>query len=106
MLVDTRAAVDRSLKPLSETELAELRRLIYTVTTDHTIGHSFANAKQGRRVTDLLEKMDRGALLTAAQSLARLTLASTLDRLAEVKAGQARTIAHIEGTIVDRIVTP
>ncbi len=106
VLAKTRAAVDRSLKPLSEAELTELRRLIYTVTTDHTIGHSFANVKQGRRVTDLLEKMDRAAILTAAQSLARPTIPSTLDRLAKVKAGEARSIAHVEGTIVDRIVTP
>src|SRR5262249_51275357 len=56
VLADTRAAVDRSLKPLTAAELNELRRLLYPVTTDHTLGHSFANAKQGRRVTDLLEK--------------------------------------------------
>jgi hypothetical protein len=106
VIAGTRLLVDRSLKPLAEAERVELRRQLYRVTTDHSAGHTFADAKQGRRVTDLLEKLDRAALLAAAQSLARLTLPSWLDRLAEVKPAEAPAVADVEGTIANRIVTP
>ena len=73
-LVDAQTAYAAALAPLSKGEIQELRMYLYPVMVgqDH-VGHTLADRGTGRRMCDLMEKMDRGALIDAANALAPIT---------------------------------
>ncbi|MCC6582039.1 MAG: hypothetical protein IT440_16530, partial [Phycisphaeraceae bacterium] len=97
----------RTLAPLSTDEQAELRNSLYAQSTAETpSAHRFADAKQGRRVCDLLERLDRPAMLRAALAAAELTEPAFLATLATQPAPAAPPIAGISGDIAARQVTP
>jgi hypothetical protein len=104
ILQQARRQLDAAYAPIAPEEKAWLAREIYAITTKTIAhGHSFDDPVAGRRVTDLLEKMDRRSLAQVAMSLALLTdpsLARAL-RASDLKAfpHDAKRSAQFGGTI-------
>lgn len=111
-LVNAHAALDQALEPLSDNERRELEEHLYPVSTgDIVVGHRFADREIGRRVCDLIEKLDREALHRAAEAVIPLAAPDLLDQLARYEPGQdagqgADDIDGIDGKVHRRIPTP
>jgi hypothetical protein len=97
-----------ALAPLSPAERDFLRSALYPQSTGNDEpGHRFADERAGRRVCDLLEALDRRALLRAAWSLAALTDPAAQQRWADLAAAPAsQTVAGVSGAIAAWIATP
>ncbi len=71
--VGAQAGYAAALAPLSRRELGELVRSLYPVLCGQNHeGHTLVDRYTGRRMCDLLEKMDRRGLFDAADALAPL----------------------------------
>ncbi len=82
-LIDAQADYAAALRPLSKSELRELATGLYTAfTANSRVGHTLPERGRGRRLCDLMEKMDRGAMHAAAEDLAVLADPAVLDQLA------------------------
>lgn len=102
-----RQAVQEAEKPLSAAERTELRGLLYAQSTGELqLGHRFARPKQGRRTTDLLEKLDRRQLLAAAAALSTLADARLLDELVKLPALGQGAVPGVKGEVLRRVETP
>ena len=83
-LVEAQAAYAAALAPLSKGEVQELATYLYPVLVGQNhVGHTINDRGTGRRLCDLMEKMDRGAMIDAAEALV------PLDRSQAVGAAQA-----------------
>ena len=100
-LLSARREFDQAMAPLSPIEREELRANLYNQSTGpQAVAPFFADQQGGRRVCDLLEKMDRKALMRAGAALAVLSEPDTLKKLA----GTAR--AQTRGKAMVRVSTP
>lgn len=101
------AALERAFEPLTGEERDQLRRHLYAQSTGAIrFGHRFADQEKGRRVCDLLEMIDRAALLDAAAALAVLVdpaLARALSRLPDFT---VPGIDGVEGDLLAQVFTP
>jgi len=80
-------AIDAALAPLTQAEREELRVNLFEQSTGRGArAPNFANQQKGRRVCDLLEKLDRVSLMRAAEALAPLAEPKSLAQLAEIAA--------------------
>ena len=71
-LIEARAAQAAALAPLTKGEIRELSSYIYPVMVgQNSVAHTLNDRGTGRRLVDLMEKMDRGAMVTAAEALFR-----------------------------------
>ena len=97
-----------SLAPLTRSELGELTRNLYPVlVSENRLGHTLVHRGTGRRLCDLMEKMDRGGLHDAAQALVPLADPELLEQLAALPDdGRELIVAGVSGTVVRRMVTP
>ena len=81
------SAFGNFLKPLTEEEQDYLYQNLYDVTTGQVEGQSarFPDEEKARRLCDLMESMDRQALLEAGGHVAKLGDSSLLEALAGLK---------------------
>jgi hypothetical protein len=97
----------RSLAPLTTSELNQLNREIYPLlVSQNDVGFTVKNRVGGRRICDLLEKMDRSAIHDAAEAMVPLTEVSFLKRLKALPEENQIRVAGVSGAITQKIVTP
>ena len=83
-LLRARRAFDASLAPFTPAEREELEAKLYPQSTGpQAQAPFFADQKEGRRVCDLLEKLDRTSLMRAAEALAPLADPKFLAQLTD-----------------------
>ena len=106
-LVKAQIAYCAAIAPLSKSELGELERyLVPVLSTQNTVGHTLADRGTGRRMCDLIEKMDRESLHSAAEALAPIADARLLEQLKSLPANGNVKVPGVSGTVVSRIETP
>ena len=81
-LVGAQMGYAAAVAPLTHSELSELARNLYYVFVGNNIhGHTLDDRGTGRRLCDLMEKMDRRAMFAAADALAPLSDPELLKQL-------------------------
>ena len=106
-LIEARAAQAAALAPLTKSEIAELSTNIYPVMLgQNRAAHTLNDRGTGRRLVDLMEKMDRGAMVTAAEALVPLTDPEVLDQLKKYPDSGDVFVPGVYGHVVARIETP
>ncbi len=106
-LIEARAAQAAALAPLTKSEIRELSSYIYPVMVgQNSVAHTLNDRGTGRRLVDLMEKMDRGAMVTAAEALVPLTDPDLLDQLKNYPDTGDVFVAGITGHVVAKIETP
>ena len=107
IVATARQSIDQALVPLSVAEQVELRESLYSQTTgDLTLGHRFADPQRGRRVADLLEKLDRAKLLAAGAALATADDEKLLMALGKMLPNVIADVPGVKGKLLGRTVTP
>jgi len=82
LLLRARQGFEASLAPLTPAERDELQAKLFTQSTGPGAeAPFFADQKEGRRVCDLLEKLDRVSLMRSGEALAGLTDPAFLAKL-------------------------
>jgi len=106
-LIDAKTAHAAALAPLTKDEVRELATYIYPVmVANNTAGHTLNDRGTGRRLVDLMEKMDRGALVTAAEALVPLSDPELLEQLKHYPDTGDVVVAGVSGRVVAKIDTP
>ena len=113
-LADAQLAYLAALAPLTKSEIQTLQANLYPIlTSQNNVGHTLQNRSTGRRLCDLMElKLDRNAMLRAAEALAPISNRPLLEQLQSISAddfGAANETATAEGVAGDtvaRIDTP
>ena len=86
-LEEARLAHAKALAPLSKAELGTLARELYPVmVSQNEAGHTLNDNARGRMLVELIEKMDRVALIEAAEALVPLSDPKLLDQLKQLPA--------------------
>ncbi|MCL4193906.1 MAG: hypothetical protein KJZ87_19360, partial [Thermoguttaceae bacterium] len=97
----------KAFAPLTRSELGELTRSLYPVlVTQNKIGHTLQDRNTGRRLCDLLEKVNRNGLHDAASALAPLADPAVLAQLAGLAEEEGHSIEGATGSIAQLITTP
>ena len=105
-LVDAQVGHAASLAPLTPSEISELTRNLYsTLVSQNNVGHTLSSRSTGRRLCDLMEKMDRGAIHDAADALVPLSNPALLEQLGKISEQDNVAARGVTGTVVRRIVT-
>jgi len=106
-LTEAQTAYCAALAPLEKSEIQELQTyLVPVLSTQNQVGHTLSDRGTGRRLCDLMEKMDRSALLTAADALAPIADVRFLEQLKSLPADGNVKVAGVTGRVVARIDTP
>jgi len=106
-LTDAQLAYCEALAPLDKNEIRQLATSLYPImTSQNQVGHTLQSRGTGRRLCDLLEKLDRTAMHAAAEALVPIADPQLFEQLAAVPADDTVTVAGAGGTIVRRIDTP
>jgi hypothetical protein len=106
-LTDAQVAHAAALAPLSKDEIRTLDENLYPVlTSQNRYGHTLQDRWTGRRLCDLMEKLDRNALHAAAEALVPITDPQLLEQLRSLPAEKDLTVEGVTGTVVGRIDTP
>jgi len=95
-----------ALAPLPQSEVAELAGGLYPVfvgNNDH--GHTLNDRGTGRRLCDLMEKMDRRSLFNAADALVPLTDRELLQALKSLPEDGDVKVEGVTGRVVRKMVT-
>lgn len=106
-LIESQVAYAAALAPLSKSEIEELSSYLYPVlVTQNNVGHTLTDRGTGRRLCDLLEKMDRGAMQSAAEALAPLLDPELLRQLGTISDRESVRIEGVGGQVVRVENTP
>ena len=106
-LVGAQTAYVAALAPLTKGEIRELAQNIYPAFLgQNQVGHTLNDRGTARRLCDLMEKMDRGALLDAADALSPLTDPKVLEQLKKLPTNTQVNVAGVSGPVVAKIATP
>ncbi|MGA2618469.1 MAG: hypothetical protein ABSF26_12730 [Thermoguttaceae bacterium] len=106
-LVEAQTAYAAALAPLTKSEIHELSAYLYPVMVgNNNVGHTLNDRGTGRRLCDLVEKMDRSALLDAAEALVPLTDPKLLGQLRQYPDTGSVAVEGISGHVVAKIDTP
>jgi hypothetical protein len=106
-LAEAQSSYCAALAPLSKSEIQELQvNLVPVLTTQNQVGHTINDRGTGRRLCDLMEKMDRSAMLAAADALAPIADVRFLEQLKSLPADGNVRVPGVTGTVVSRIETP
>jgi len=96
-----------ALAPLTKNEVRELQRYLYPIlTAQNNAGHTLSNRGTGRRLCDLLEKLDRDALVAAAEALVPLADRQLLTQLKSLSTKGMATVEGAGGDVIARFDTP
>ncbi len=105
-VVEAQAGYAKALAPLTRGEIGELERNLYPVMTASCVmGHTIEDRPTGRRLCDLLEKVDRSGFYDAADALVPLADPRLLDQLAKLPEEGDVKVEGVQGTVLRRIVT-
>ena len=106
-LEEARMAHAKALAPLSKAELGTLVRELYPVmVSQNEAGHTLNDNARGRMLVDLIEKMDRLALIEAAEAIVPLSDPKLLDQLKEYPADGNVAVEGVDGRVIAKIDTP
>ena len=106
-LEEARVAHAKALAPLSRAEINTMVSGLYPVlVSENQAGHTLNDRTRGRALVDLMEKMDRQALIEAAEALVPLTDPKLLDQLQQLPAEGNVPIEGVSGRVVAKIDTP
>ena len=106
-LVEAQGAYAAALAPLTKDEIQELRANLYPVLVDQNrVGHTLADRGTGRRLCDLMERMDRNALVSAAEALVPLGDPKLLEQLKHYPDSTSVEVPGVTGHVVAKIATP
>lgn len=105
-LTEAQVAYCAALAPLGKSEIRELQaNLVSVFSTQNQVGHTLNDRGTGRRLCDLMEKMDRGALQSAAGALAPIADQRLLEQLKNLPSDGKVKVAGVTGAVA-RIDTP
>ncbi len=106
-IAEAEVAYAAALAPLTKSQISELQTYIYPVlVSQNEVGHTLNDRGTGRRLTDLMEMMDRNSLFAAADALVPITDPELLEQLKSLPADGDIKVEGVTGTVVDRIDTP
>ena len=118
-LTEAQLAYCEALAPLSKSEIKQLAGSLYPImTSQNRVGHTLQSRGTGRRLCDLMEKLDRSAMHAAAEALIPLADPRLLEQLAALpdndeisneinnEINETVTMAGVDGTLLGRIDTP
>ena len=106
-LVEAQTAYAAALMPLAKSEIRELTGYLYPVlVSQNNVGHTLADRASGRRLCDLIERMDRNALINAADALVPLTDVRILQQLKQYPDTGSVRVEGVTGHVVAKINTP
>jgi hypothetical protein len=106
-LTEAQTAYCAALAPLEKPEIQQLQTyLVPVMTTQNQVGHTLADRGTGRQLCDLMEKMDRSALLNAANALAPIADVRFLEQLKSIPEDGDVQVAGVTGRVVAKINTP
>jgi hypothetical protein len=106
-IADAEVAYAAALAPLTKSQINELQTNIYPVLVgQNQVGHTLNDRGTGRRLTDLMEMMDRNSLFAAADALVPITDPELLEQLKSLPADGDFKVEGVTGTVVDRLDTP
>ena len=106
-LTEAQVSYCAALAPLSKSEIRELQTyLVPVLSTQNQVGHTLVDRGTGRRLCDLMEKMDRDALHAAADALAPIADVRLLEQLKSLPAEGNVRVPGVTGTVAARIDTP
>jgi len=106
-LTEAQLAYCAALAPLSKSEIRTLTDSLYPIlTSQNQVGHTLQSRGTGRRLCDLMEKLDRRAMHSAAEALVPITDRQLLEHLGGLAAEGDVTVGGVSGGVVQRIDTP
>ena len=106
-LAEAQVAYCAALAPLSKSEIQELEtNLVPVLCTQNQVGHTLVDRGTGRRLCDLMERMDRDAMQAAADALAPVADQRLLEQLKSLPTEGHVRVPGVTGTVVARINTP
>ena len=106
-LEEARIAHARALAPLNKAEIDTMVSDLYPVlVSENQAGHTLNDRVRGRALVDLMEKMDRQALIEAAEAIVPLTDPKLLDQLKQLPADGNVAVEGVTGHVVAKIDTP
>lgn len=106
-IIAAKVAHAAALAPLSKSEVRELQASLYPVlTSQNNVGHTLGDRMTGRRMVDLLERMDRDAMFQGAEALAPLVNKGLLQQLAKIPDEGSVVVAGVTGRVLRKIDTP
>jgi len=106
-LIEAQVAYSAALSPLTKSEIRELQtNLAPVLCTQNQVGHTLSSRGTGRRMCDLIEKMDRVSLHAAAEALSPLSDPQLLVQLKALHYEGNVQVAGAAGRVLARIDTP
>ena len=106
-LIESQLAYAMALSPLSRSEIQTLKTNLYPIlTSQNKVGHTLRSRSSGRRLCDIMEKMDRNAMHRAAEVLAPIADPQLLAQLKMLPTDRPVAVTGTTGTMVGRIDTP
>jgi hypothetical protein len=106
-LSGAQAGYSDALSTLTRAEITELARNLFpTFVSQARNGHTLPDRGTGRRLCDLLTKMDRNGIYSAVEALAPLADPQSLEQLAQLPEEGSVTVPGATGALVQQITTP
>ena len=106
-LIDSQVAYAEALAPLSKREIQTLvTNLIPVMISQNNVGHTLQRRGTGRRLCDLMEKLDRDAMHRAAEALVPISDPQLLQQLKSIEDPADDSAGGVTGSVVRRIDTP
>jgi len=96
-----------ALAPLNKSEIQQLQTYIVPVLcSQNVVGHTLNDRGTGRLLCDLMEKMDRDALYSAADALAPITDVQLLEQLKSLPEKGNVRVAGVTGPVAGGSTRP
>ncbi len=106
-ITEAQTAYCAALAPLDKSEIQQLQTyLVPVLTTQNQVGHTLSDRNTGRQLCDLIEKMDRSALVDAANALAPIADVRLLEQLKSLPEDGNVRVPGVTGRVVSKIDTP
>ena len=106
-LAQAQTAYAAALAPLGKGEIQEMASYLYPVLVGQNhVGHTINDRGTGRRLCDLMEKMDRAAMIEAAEAMVPITDPKLLEQLKQWPDDGDVAVPGVTGRVVAKIDTP
>ncbi len=106
-LTEAQLAYSAALATLDKGEIRTLTANLYPIlTSQNRYGHTLQDRATGRRLCDLMMKLDRDAMHAAADALVPITDPQLLEQLRSLPVQDDVTVEGLAGPMVGRVDTP
>jgi hypothetical protein len=106
-LAGAQSGYSDALSTLTRSEIAELGRYLYPVfVSQNQNGHTLSDRNSGRRLCELLMKLNRSGFYDAIEALAPLTEPKFLEQLAKLPDEGDVAVPGASGRVLRNILTP